>query len=90
LYVGAEDVPILLANQFGIVYDPNGEESVLTVGQLSLPVLIGTDEDKQRQLEQLSYVAIKVVGRYSLTRPRVEALVQMLQQNLERSESPKE
>lgn len=84
LYVGVEDVPIELANQFGIIYDAAGGEFILTIGQLQLPQLLGSDEERQEQLGKLSHVGIKVLGRYVLTRPRVEALMTMLQTNLGR------
>jgi hypothetical protein len=84
VYVGAEDNPILLANQFGISRDTANGEYILTIGQLQIPQLIGSDEEKKNQLEQLSFVAIKVLGRYAMTRTRVESLVAMLQTNLDR------
>lgn len=84
VYVGAEDHPALQATTFGIVNDPAHDEFVLTMGQLQLPLLVGDDEDKRRQVDQISFVAIKVIGRYSMTRSRVEELVEMLQTNLRR------
>lgn len=85
VYVGADDQPIVLANQFGIIQDQANGEFVLTVGQLQLPQLIGSDEERQEQFNRLSFIGIKVLGRFVLTRPRVEALVAMLQQNLDRT-----
>jgi hypothetical protein len=76
VWIGAEDAPILFANQFLAQVQPG--EIVLSVGQVTAPAVIGTAEEQQRQLESVGYVPIKVVARYALTPQRLEELAKML------------
>ncbi len=79
-YLGVEDVPILFANQFVIQHEKN--EFVLTVGQLQPPILLGSPEERKEQAKRLTYVPIRVVGRFGLTRQRLAELIEVLQSNL--------
>ena len=80
VYIGAEDEPILFANQFVIQHEKN--EFVLTVGQLQPPILLGSPEERKEQAKKLTYVPIKVVARFGLTRQRLAELIEVLQTNL--------
>ena len=79
-YLGLEDVPILFANQFVIQHEKN--EFVLTVGQLQPPILLGSPEERMEQAKKLTYVPIKVVARFGLTRQRLAELIEAFQSNL--------
>ena len=81
----ADDHSVVFANQFLIQHQP--DEFVLTVGQLVTPPLLGTDEEKREQLARVSYVPIRAIGRYGLTRRRIEELIAVLQENLERHDA---
>ena len=80
-YLGLEDVPILFANQFVIQHEQN--EFVLTVGQLQPPILLGSPDERKEQAKRLTYVPIRVVGRFGLTRQRLAELIEVLQSNLQ-------
>ena len=80
LIVGADDVPIVLANQFIIQHQQ--QEFIITFGQVAPPYLFGTDEERREQAKNLSYVPIKIVGRFGLTRDRMVELIGVLQENL--------
>ena len=82
VYLGVEDAPLLYANQFVIQYQQN--EFILTVGQLAPPILLGTEEERRQQARELTYVPVKVVARFALTRTRLEELVKVLAGHLER------
>jgi hypothetical protein len=82
VYVGAEDIPVLLANQFVVQHD--GDEFVLTVGQGVIPILLGSAEEQEEQARMLSYAPIRVVARLGMTRSRVVELIGALQENLDR------
>ena len=82
VFVGIEDVPIQFANQFVIQHQQ--EEFILTFAQLAPPILSGKDEEKLEQARKLSYVPIKVVGRFGFNRERLAELISILQTNLER------
>ena len=88
VFIGVEDVPIQLANQFVIQHQQ--EEFVLTIAQVVPPILLGTTEEKIEQAKQTAYVPIKVIGRYAMTRPRVEELIKVLQDNLDNFDKGKE
>ena len=77
VYVGIEDVPILYANQFIIQHQQ--DEFIISVGQLSPPVLLGDESEQREQAERLSYVPVKVVARLALTRQRLTELITVLQ-----------
>jgi hypothetical protein len=82
VYVGVEDEPILLANQFVIQHQQN--EFILTIGQIAPPILLGTEQERMEQAKQVAYVPVNVVGRFTFTRERLVELLQVLQTNLDR------
>ena len=88
LFIGADDETVQFANHFAIQHLEG--EFVLTISQLSPPVLLGTDEEKREQVRALSYVPIKVIGRFGFTRGRLESLIEVLQTNLARFDESKE
>jgi len=77
---GAEDVSIHFANQFVIQHQQN--EFILTVGQMSPPILLGSEEERREQAKQISFVPVKVIARIAMTRERLVELISVLQQNL--------
>jgi len=87
-YLGLEDVPILFANQFVIQHEKN--EFVLTVGQLQPPILLGSPEERKEQAKKLTYVPIRVVARFGLTRQRLAELIEVLQSNLRKYDEKQE
>jgi len=78
-FLGIEDVPVLYANHFIIQHNQN--EFILSVGQLSPPILLGTPEEQAEQARQLSYVPVKIVARLAMTRQRLSELIGILQTN---------
>lgn len=80
VWVGAEEAPILLVNQF--LGQSEQEEIVLSIGQMTPPVLMGTREQIIEQARQVSYVPVRTVARLGLTRGRLQELMDVLQQTL--------
>lgn len=80
LWRGAEDSPILFANQF--VVQTQQDAIILTVGQLQGPILLGELEDQIAQARQLSYIPVTVVARLGMTRERVQELSDTLQEHI--------
>lgn len=74
------DAPAPYANQFIAQHQPG--EFFLSFGQLVPPALLGDDEDKMRQLDELSYVPVRLLGRIAVTRAGMERLVALLTENL--------
>lgn len=83
--IGADDVPILFANQFIIQH--LDKEFILTFGQFGPPLLLGTEDQKAEAAKHISYVPIKVVARIGMTPERLVELIKVLQENLRRYEA---
>lgn len=80
VYVGVEDVPLLFTNQFVIQHHQN--EFILTLCQVTPPILLGTKQERREQAKRLSYIPVKVVARIAFTRQRLVELISVLQENL--------
>lgn len=83
-WVEVDQADVVAANQFAMAYNPTTGESVLTVGHVAPPMLLGTEEDVRQQAEKIQFVPIRTVGRFSMTRSIAEALREVLQQHLAR------
>jgi hypothetical protein len=81
VWVGADETPIAFANQFVCQFQPN--EFVLTIGQASAPILLGTPDQIREQVEELSFIPVRTLARIGLTRTRVQELIAALQANLD-------
>jgi hypothetical protein len=81
-WVGAEDVSIEFANQ--IIIQHQGDEFVLTIGQMVGPALIG--ENARDIAEKIDYVPIRVLARLGLTEGRMREFVNAMQANLDNFE----
>jgi hypothetical protein len=77
LWVGVEDAQILFANQF--LGQVEQQEIVLTFGQITPPVLLGSPEQRARQVERLGFIPVRTVARFGMTRARLEELIGVLQ-----------
>ena len=77
--IGAEDTPIYFANQFVVQHEQ--KEFIITFGQCSPPLLLGSPEEKRDAAKRIPYVPIKVVARVGLTPERMEELIKVLQTN---------
>jgi hypothetical protein len=75
-----EERPILFANQFLVQHQP--DEFVVTFGQVLAPPLLGTEDERREQLSKLSYVPVRILGRYGFTRRRMQELIKVLEENL--------
>lgn len=89
-YVGAEDVPILLATDFLIQFHKG--MFILNVAQGALPTFIGSPEEMMEQAKELTaregFVPIHVRARVGMNEDGLRALVRILQGHLERFGTP--
>ena len=84
-----DDVPIQTGNIF--VVQHQADEFIVTVGQMAPPVLGGgTPEEKIERAREIPFVPVRVLGRYGLSRQRVEQLIDVLKQNLEKFDAKQE
>jgi hypothetical protein len=88
VYVGVEDVPIHFANQF-VIQHVQGD-FVLMLGQMTPPVLLGTDEERRTQAEKVAYVPVKVVARVAFSRERLVELIEVLREHLRKYDTQRE
>jgi len=84
-WTGADDVPVLAANQFSVQFgaaSPNGtpEEIYLTIGQATPPLLSGDEEEQRAERSQITEVPSRVIARIALSRTRVLELAGMFSQ----------
>lgn len=79
-WVGVDEAPITLVNQFLGQFQQ--DEFILTFGQFAPPALLGTPEERLEEARSISFVSIKVLARFGLTRARVEELIGVLEQTL--------
>ena len=90
VWEGVDDVPILFVNQ---VLGQVGQQSevILTFGQLAPPAILGeTQEEREKQLRDVTRLRIKPVARLALTRAGLEQLVTVLHQTLENHDKAQE
>jgi hypothetical protein len=81
-WVDADQLPIELANQFACVF-LGSREFVLSIGQASPPILLGTDEEREEQLRGISSIPIHTIARLVLTDERIRELIGVLEQSLD-------
>lgn len=82
----ATSLPIMRADQVSIMFMREGE-FILTLGQVSPPVLSGSESETQAQAEHLDRVAIRPLARLGLSRATVAEFASVLQQNLTRHDA---
>lgn len=85
-WIGAEDLPVLFVNQIVGQVDPEEHVFYLTVGQALPPALIGTPEERLRQLREIAYVPVRPIARLAFTRRKLEELIAVLRTNLDQYE----
>ncbi|WP_395659142.1 hypothetical protein [Nocardioides sp.] len=83
IWPDVEDVPVLAANQFVTQLDAGSagvEQIVLILGNVTPPLVLGPPEEVQAMLAAVGAVSVKALGRYALTRGRLEELIELLLQ----------
>ena len=72
-----DSVPVLFANQFIIQHYQ--DEFILTVGQMVLPPILGDEQAREAQLQEIERVSVKPLARIAFTRARLVELVAALE-----------
>jgi hypothetical protein len=88
VWIGGDETPILLVNQFLGQFQDN--EFILTFGQFAPPALIGTEKERREQVKEISFVPVKALARFTLTRSRLEELIGVLEETLKNHEKNQE
>ena len=84
-WIGLDDVPIVFVNQILGQVDDQGE-LIITFGQATPPVLLGTEEEQRDQARNIQFVQVRPVTRMSLTGRRTRELIGILQTSLDNQE----
>ena len=84
VWTGVEEQQVLFANQFLCQFNPGlTDEFILAFGQVTPPILLGTDEQRLEQARSIPWVPVSAVTRVSMTRQRLEELAIVIRQTLE-------
>ena len=79
-FIGSEDVPIVLSNLQVIQHVQ--QEFIITFGQFSPPIVLGSPEEQMEQAKSKQYLPVKTVARVAMSPQRVADLIKALQENL--------
>lgn len=83
-----QDLPLNFVNQIvAQLGAPAGPEQVpdgiiVILGHAAPPVIVGSEEAIQRQVDALSSVQVQPLGRFVMSRERAEELLQVLAQSV--------
>ena len=77
LWVGADELPVLAANQ--LITQVDGDYIYLHFGHATPPVILGDAEQRQEQLEQLEYVPVRPIVRLAVSRRHLGEVIELLQ-----------
>lgn len=81
VWVGLEDQAVQASNAFACQIAGPGE-FVISVGHVVPPLLTGTPEEQQAQMQALPFVQVRGLARFALAPHRVEELIKALQDML--------
>ena len=84
---GQHEVPIFFSNWASVQHEKS--EFVITFGQYTPPLIVGSTEQQRDQARATVAVPVKVVARIALTHQRMVELGAALQQNLQNYERRK-
>lgn len=86
VWVGVEELPVQTCTHF-IAQVSNIEEIILIPGQVTPPILTGTQEQRAEQARSVDVVRGRPLARLGLTTTRVRELIKVLTDTLEVHES---
>lgn len=81
-FIGTEDVPIHLSNMQVIQHVR--QEFIITFGQFTPPLVLGTPEEQLEQVKSKPYLPVKTVARLAMSPDRVLDLIKALQGNYDK------
>ena len=88
-WTGVDAFDVLTANQYLVTLDPANDTMYLMVGLVMPPPLMGTTEEIQNQLREQSYLPVRTLGRFALTRQSAGELANVLHESLSRYDQAK-
>lgn len=88
VWAEADMPPVLFANQFVVQYE--GGDFVIGFGQATSPILLGLGDERLEEARRISFVPIRMVGRYILNRKGMIEFMGVLQTLLNRFPSTDE
>ena len=79
--------PILFANAVVAQFDPDLGAHIVTIGQVTLPALIGTPEEVTEQAAELEFVTVKAIARLAFTPAKLQEVIETLQANVDQRDA---
>jgi hypothetical protein len=86
VWAGLDDATIVYANSFLCQFDQDLQTFILSFGQSTPPVLVGTPDEVKRQAQEIEFIQVKPLLRVSLSEVRFEEFRQALGANLDQLE----
>jgi len=80
-WIDVDKVPIQFVNNILGQVDDFGD-IIIAFGQTTPPALTGTHEEMLRQAERIAYVPVRPVARFSMSRDRLEQMIDFLTKTL--------
>lgn len=82
LWIDLDETPIYSANH--AIAQIDDDRIVITIGASSPPVIVGdTLEERREMAEQLGYVPVRPLTRFTISRNRLAAVIAALTQTLD-------
>ncbi len=82
-WVGADAVPIVVADEFSLGGGATTNDIVFTIGQVSPPLFVGSPAEQIAQAKETSHVSIRTLSRVSLTPAAVTELARLFTDSAE-------
>lgn len=88
VWVDPESVDITFVNQ--VLVQRQGEEWILTFGQQTPPILLGSPEENLERAKEIQYIPVRVAYRLGMTTDRLREFSELIRRVLEKYDAAKE
>jgi hypothetical protein len=88
VWTGLDDASIIYANQFAVQHVQSS--FLVSFGQVSPPMLLGSREARLAQARQLTQVPVRTLARYALSREDLVTFIGLLTENLKTFDATRE
>lgn len=86
VWVEPDDPRAQWVNQIVSVFQ--ADEFTISLGQLSPPIILGeNDDDRRERARNIPFVQVQTIAKVVMTRRRVEELIRVLQENLQKHDA---
>jgi hypothetical protein len=86
VWAGVDEVPTLFANAVIAQFEQDLGAHILTIGQVIVPPLTGTDEEVAEQVAEIEFVQVRAIARLAFTPDKLQEAIGILQANVDQRE----